>query len=255
MFSKEEIKAFVVSLGKKWFFPDFSNKITWYAITLGGSVILAPIPLKVVIANFMINSFNLNSGGLLTLAEMSNPSADYWLGSALIAIALAHNVFSKWLVFEEKELSRARDEKQKEIQIKTDARLFREFIELLPTSAGAAQFLEQHNFWNTFDLAQFKPIDVFIYDWGCPEKSFLDESLELTKNEFLNKSRDLSNLIGQKTGPTRTGRQSVVPDEYLGEHNVPKQYHDDVTILNKKATELFNLHQKLVRQCRQKLMC
>lgn len=251
MFSRDEIKSFVISLGKRWLFPDFSNKVTWFVVTLGGSVILVPIPLKVVVSNFVINSFNLNSGKLLTLAEMSNTSADYWLGFALIVIALVHNVFSKWLMFEEKMSLRAKADKQ----IETDSRLFGEFVELLPSSSGAVQFLEQHSFWNTFDLARFHPVDAFIYEWDCPEKIFLDESLESIKMEFLDKGRELSGLIGQKTGPTRSGRQSVVPDEYLGEYNVPKRYQDDIEMLNKKATDLFNIHQKLVRQCRQKLKC
>lgn len=251
MFSKEEIKGFVISVGRKWLFPDFSNKVTWCVVTLGGSVILVPTPLKVIFANFIINSFNLNNGELLTLAEMSNSSADYWLGFALIVVALSHNILSKWFLFEEKASLRADNDKR----IETDSRLFDEFIELLPSSSGAAQFLEQHNFWNTFDLERFHPIDTFIHDWDCPEKSFLDESLESTKVEFLNKSRELSELIGLKTGPTRSGRQSVVPDEYRTEYNVPKQYQDDIEMLNQKATDLFNIHQRLVRQCRQKLMC
>lgn len=251
MFSTEEIKTFVVKLGRKWFFPDFSNKVTWYVVTLGASVILAPTALKLVVSNFIIDSFNLNSGELLTLAEMGNTSADYWLGFSLVSIALAHNVFSKWLILQEGVLTKVDADREKEV----DRNLFNNFIELLPSSSGAAQFLELHDFGGTFDLDRFSPIDSFIYDWNCPEKSFLDKSLESIKTEFWAKSRELSILIGRKTGPTRNGRQSVLTDEYIGAYNIPEEYEEDIRLLNQKATELFQIHQNLVKQCRQKLTC
>jgi hypothetical protein len=251
MFNKEEIKAFVIKLGQKWFFPDFSNKVTWYVVTLGASVVLAPTPLKLVISNFIIETFNLKYGEVLTLADMGNTSADYWLGFALITIALVHNVFSKWLVLQEELLSREELERQK----KVDSRLFSEFICMLPSTSGAAHFLEQYDFGGTFDLEKFQPIDTFVYDWNCPEKSFLDESLESIKMEFWYKSRELSILIARKTGPTRNGRQSVVPDEYRREYNIPEEYAQDIRLLNAKATELFQIHQKLVLHSRQKLTC
>ncbi|MBE3671496.1 hypothetical protein BOO25_21545 [Vibrio navarrensis] len=251
MFSKQEVKAFLIKLGRKWFFPDFANKVTWFVVTLGASIILAPIPLKQVILNFLIESFNLNSGELLTLAELGSTSADYWLGFALIAIALAHNVFCKWLVLQECIQARADSEKAKEV----DRKLFSEFISLLPSTSGAAQFLEQHDFGNTFDLSRFHPIDQFVYDWNCPEKTFLDESLESIKMDFWNKSSELSILIGRKTGPLRSGRQSVLTEEYLGAYNIPEEYEEDIKLLNQKATDLFQIHQKLTSQCRKKLVC
>ncbi len=251
MFSKQEVKTFLIKLGRKWFFPDFANKVTWFVVTLGASIILAPIPLKQVILNFLIESFNLNSGELLTLAELGSTSADYWLGFALIAIALAHNVFCKWLVLQECIQARADSEKAKEV----DRKLFSEFISLLPSTSGAAQFLEQHDFGNTFDLSRFHPIDQFVYDWNCPEKTFLDESLESIKMDFWNKSRELSILIGRKTGPLRSGRQSVLTEEYLGAFNIPEEYEEDIKLLNQKATDLFQIHQKLTSQCRKKLVC
>lgn len=146
---------------------------------------------------------------------------------------------------------RINSERVKEV----DRKLFNEFICLLPSTSGAAQFLEQHDFGNTFDLSRFQPIDHFVYDWNCPEKSFFDESLESIKMDFWTKSRELSILIGRKTGPVRSGRQSVLTDEYLRAYDIPKEYDDDIQLLNKKATELYQIHQNLVKQCRQKLAC
>lgn len=251
MFSKQEVKTFLIKLGRKWFFPDFANKVTWFVVTLGASVILAPMPLKQIILNFLIESFNLNSGEKLTLAELGSSSADYWLGFSLIAIALVHNVFCKWLVLQESIQTHIDSEKEKEV----DRKLFNEFIALLPSTSGAAQFLEQHDFGSTFDLSRFHPIDQFVYDWDCPEKRFLDESLETIKMDFWAKSRELSILIGRKTGPLRSGRQSVLTEEYLRAYNIPKEYEEDIKLLNQKATELFDIHQNLTLQCRTKLVC
>lgn len=73
--------------------------------------------------------------------------------------------------------------------------------------------------------------------------------------DFWNKSRELSILIGRKTGPLRSGRQSVLTEEYLGAYNIPEEYEEDIKLLNQKTTDLFHIHQKLTSQCRKKLVC
>lgn len=251
MFTKEEIKVFIVEIGKKWFFPDFSNKITWTVITLGTSIILAPMPFKLIFFNFLIDTLDLNNGSNLKLADLGGTSADYWLGFSLVALALLHNVFSKWLNIQDRisdrhDVDRARD---------IDRKLFHDFITLLPSSTGAIQFLEQHDFGGTFNLEVFQAIDSFVYDWNCPEKSFLEETLEKIKTELWNKSKSLSMEIGRRTGPVRSGRQSVVTDEHLQDFNWPAEFDDDIRFLNAEATELFELHQVFVKQCRDMLMC
>ena len=100
MFNKQEIKEFLIKYGKKWFFPDFSNKITWFVITLGAGIILTPIPIKIVVYNWLIDTFNLNSSKYLTLSDLGNRNEDYIVGFALIFLALSHNLISKWLTIE-----------------------------------------------------------------------------------------------------------------------------------------------------------
>ena len=83
----------------------------------------------------------------------------------------------------------------------------------------------------------------------------MDESLESIKMDFWNKSSELSVLIARKTGPFRSGRQSVLTEEYLGAYNIPEEYEEDIKLLNQKATDLFQIHQKLTSQCRKNLVC
>ena len=136
MFTKEELKEFTIKYGKKWFFPDFSNKVTWYVVTLGAGIIIAPIPLKVSFYNWLVETINLNSGEYFKLSEFSSDAADYWLGFGLIFIALAHNIFSKWLSFQNSISEKNDAEKTREV----DQELFQKFLEVLPSDSKAISY-------------------------------------------------------------------------------------------------------------------
>ncbi len=102
MFTKHEIKKFIVKLGNKYIFPDFHNKITLFLISLGAGIILTPTPFKIVFYNWLISSLNINLDVPFSLAEMKSNSADYWVGFGLIFLSLSHNIFSKWLLRQNK---------------------------------------------------------------------------------------------------------------------------------------------------------
>ncbi len=255
MFTREEIKEFVIKLGKKWFFPNFYNKVTWYVITLGAGVILTPVPFKLVVYNWIIDTFNLNSGELLKLSEMGSNSSDYYLGFALILLALLHNVFSKWLLHQ--------DEVQHNIQLRhesdkisaVDTELFKEFLAVFPSGSRSAYMLETHDFGNSFRLESLKDIDTFVDGWNCPEKSFINPDLEVKRKELWNKCHEFSWLLAKKSAPTRGGLHSVVPDQHRNDWDWPDWVDEDVRAVNETASEVFKLHQEFIKSMRVALKC
>ncbi len=58
-----------------------------------------------------------------------------------------------------------------------DLNLYREFIELLPSSGSTMEFLAEHDFGNHFGSNRFQPILGFIHEWQGPEKRFRDKRL------------------------------------------------------------------------------
>jgi hypothetical protein len=96
MFTKEEIKLFIIKLGNKYIFPDFTNKLTWYVVTVGVGIIVMPQPFKLLFINWCIEVFNLNSGIKFTLPEMDSGN-DYLTGLILISIGFVHNIGKKYI--------------------------------------------------------------------------------------------------------------------------------------------------------------
>lgn len=251
MFSRIEIKAFIVKLGGKWFFPNFNNKLTWYVVTLGASIILTPTPLKLVLYNWLIETINLNSGVPFSMVDIGEISADYWLGFGLIITALFHNVFSKWLLCQEYIFAQANLNKISEADIK----LFEKFLSTFPTNSRAVSLLESHDFGGSFNLDSLKELDDFVYYWNTPENAFLNSEVELQKVELWGKCKEFSQIIGRKSGPTRSGRQSVVPEEILNAWDWPKEVDEDVRIVNEMGTEVFLSHQNFIKSTRNALKC
>jgi len=251
MFTKAEVKEFLIKYGKRWLFPDFYNKVTWYVVTLGAGIIVTPTPIKLVVYNWMIDSFNLNSGKSLTLSDMGSNHADYWLGFALIISALLHNVFSKWLLHQNDIQVRIKAEKVGEV----DRVLFKEFLEIFPSGSPSAYLLETHDFGNSFSLESLKDIDKFVDEWNCPEKSFINSELEKIRKELWNKCHEFSWLIAKKSAPIYGGRQSVVPGRVKDDWDWPEWVDNDVRGVNKMASEVFSLHQNFIKTMREYLMC
>lgn len=251
MFTKNEVKEFIIKFGRRWLFPDFYNKVTWYVVTLGAGIILTPAPLKLVVYNWIIDSFNLNSGNAITLSEIGSGTADYWLGFSLIVLALLHNVFSKWIIYRNDAQERAKIKKINEV----DKALFKEFLQVFPSRSNSAYLLEAHHFGNSFSLKSLENLDNFVNEWNCPEKSFITPELEVIRKELWRKCYEFSLLIGEKSAPTPGGLQSVVPNQVRGEMDWPDRVHNDVKAVNKMASEVFESHQKFIRLMREFLKC
>ena len=251
MFTKEEVKKFIIKYGNKLLFPNFYNKVTWSIVCLGSGVIVTPTPLKLVIYNWLIESFNLNSGQLITLADMNANSADYWLGFCLIIAALIHNILSKWLLNEDVATKRKESERITEV----DKALFQEFLEIFPSGSRSSYLLETHDFGNSFRLESLHDIDKFVNEWNCPEKKFIDPKLESLRHDFWTKCNEFSWLLAEKSSPTAVGMQSVVPDRHRDDWNWPDWVENDVKAVNEMASEVFKLHQEFIQVMRLALKC
>lgn len=251
MFTRAEVKEFIVKFGKRWLFPDFYNKVTWYVVTLGAGIIIAPAPVKLIFYNWLIESFNLNSGTKLTLAELGSSSADYWVGFGLIVVALLHNVFSKWLLHQDTIQSRSELEKISEV----DKELFKQFLEVFPSGSRSAYLLETHDFGNSFSLEWLRDLDKFVDEWNCPERSFINPDLDILRKELWSKCHEFSWLIAKKSAPTHGGFQSVVPDQHKDDWNWPEWVENDVKAVNEMATDVFKLHQNFIKVMREALKC
>ena len=84
MFNRNEVKEFIIKYGKKWIFPDFTNKLTWFVVSIGGTLLLTPVVFKQLFYNWLVDTVNLNSGNYITIAELQSDSPDYAIGTSLI---------------------------------------------------------------------------------------------------------------------------------------------------------------------------
>ncbi len=251
LFSKDEIKEFAIKYGKKWFFPDFSNKVTWYVVTLGAGIIVTPVPFKMMFYNFLVDTFNMNSGIHFTLPELDSGSADYIVGFGLVFVALAHNLFSKWILLQDSISGKKSSEKINEV----DHKLYQEFLELMPSNSNALYILEQHDFGSSFERKLLRVIEQFVYEWDCSEKQFLNQELENHRKVFWNKCNEFINLLSKTTSPTSGGFYSVVSDRMLNSLDRPEWLENEIKEINSKASEVFIGHQEFIKQMRQELKC
>ena len=176
MFTEEEVKTFIIRLGEKWFFPDFTNKLTWYVVTLGAGFILVPQPVKLFVINWLVKTFNVNSGLAVTLPDME-ASTDYATGVILVFMALAHNIGYKYfglrkLIF---------GHKVRQEQRIGDYKLLEKFLIEFPSNCASAILLKEHNLGDSFDRWKLKQLDDFYYQWNGAEYHFIDPEIDSKK--------------------------------------------------------------------------
>jgi len=251
LFTKAEIKEFTIKYGKKWFFPDFTNKLTWYVVILGAGIILTPAPLKMMFYNWLIDTFNIDLGTHFTFPELQADSADYIVGFGLILIALIHNLFSKWLLLQ----GSINDYKSAEKINEVDNKLYTEFLELMPSNSCAMYMLEQHDFGNSFEREILRPIDQFVCEWDSPEKQFLNKELEEQRKIFWSKCNEFITLLAKTTSPISGGFYSAVSDRFRNNFERPDWLEKEIRELNRVASEVFMEQQKFIKFVRQKLKC
>jgi hypothetical protein len=193
--------------------------------------------------NWMVDLFNLNSGKPFTLAEL-NTGADYSIGAALIVAGLIHNLIAQAMNVRKDIL--AHDKAMSVLQ--SDKALLEKFIELLPTDGPALRFLKEHDFGNSFSDKNLPQIEAFARLWGGAEYRFLDPQLDRKRSELLDTSRQLLNKLATYSGPVGNSahRLRVVPDHYADEFTWPKFVLDQIEELNNLGSKAYEQHQDLI---------
>lgn len=252
MFSKAEVKELILKSGKRWLFPDFTNKLTWLVVTLGSTIILTPTPLKLIIYNWLVETANLNSGNKFILAELQASSADYIVGLSLIGFALAHNITNKYITYKENQGAKSDQEAYADV----DRELFHIFLTDFPSGSRSTRLLREHDFGNSYHEGNTREIDNFVDSWDTAEREFLDAELEAKRRElwetchvFLYKLSMGSYDLGG--GPM----YSCIPDAYRSAWNWPEHVEEKIKELNEYSAKCYTLHRELVLLGRRKLKC
>jgi len=249
VFNQKEVKDIIL---KKLIFPDFSNKVTWFVVGLGATVVLTPTPLKQIFYNWLIDTFNLNSGNHYDLSELQSSTADYWFGFGLILLALVHNIGYRVFIYKDEQTKK--EDRNKLIEV--DKKLYEEFIELLPSDGLSIKLLEEHDFGNSHHGNCTKDLDEFVHTWNNVQKKFLDSELELKRVALLNKTiKFICTLATRSYGIGNGEMFSCIPDAYRNALDWPPHVNEQIKELNDLATECFELHTDLVLSARRSLKC
>lgn len=252
MISKTELRELAIALGKKYLFPDFTNKLTWFVVSVGGTIILTPTAFKQIFYNWLVATFNLNSGTQLTFAELESGNADYILGFSLIALALIHNVSHRYFIYKTGDIAAA---EEKELEA-VDRKLFERFLSEFPSSSNSLILLKEHDFGHSYHDTSTDEIDQFVDTWNTAETKFLDSEIEEARKQLHVKMHEFSYRLAQCSGYIHTGQMlSVVPEAYRGVYDWPEYVDERVRELNEKSTECYKLHQRFVMLGRRKLKC
>jgi len=249
MFNKEEIKTFIIRLGEKWFFPDFTNKLTWYVVTLGAGFILMPQPIKLFFINWLIEVFNVNSGISLTLPGME-ASTDYTTGIILVFMALSHNIGYKYFELK-KEIFNHKALQERRI---SDYKLLESFLVEFPSNSASSILLKKHDFGNSFDRDRLKNIDDFYYQWNGAEYHFIDPEIDQKRQELFEGCKQFLFKIAEYTTPVGASNfSSVIPDHLRPNGDLPEWVTNQIQELNELATTLFEEHQKFIEFAKLKI--
>ncbi|CAD6878351.1 hypothetical protein [Methylomonas albis] len=252
MVSQKEFKELAIGLGRKWLFPDFTNKLTWLVVTVGCGILLTSTPLKLIFYNWLVDTINLNSGTDFTIAELTNDSADYIWGVVLVALALIHNIAYRYVNF----LASCEGKDNLEKRIKADTALFENFKIEFPSNCASARLLKEHDFSNLYDGEATSNLEKFVHRWNDAEHVFLDPVIESKRIELWESCHSFLYKLAVATGPVGKGFSfSAIPDMYLGERDMPDFVTQRVNELNKKATECYCQHQEFVAVCKERLRC
>lgn len=252
VFNREEIKEFIVKYGKKWFFPDFTNKLTWFVAGIGGTILITPVAFEQLVYNWLVQTINLNSGVPITLAELEEGCADYWLGFGLIFLALAHNIANRYFIYKD---SLTKTDEAAAIE-EVDKQLFLKFLEEFSSDSRSVSLMKDHDFGVSYHNINTQELDNFVATWNTAERQFLNHELEEKRKALWDKSNEFFYELAQGSWYLNGGPMlSCIPDAYRGAWELPDHVDEKINRLNAMGRECFELHRDLVLFGRRKLKC
>lgn len=253
MFSKKEIKTFLIKYGSKWFFPDFSNKLTWFVVTLGASLVLLPEPLKLLFLNWLINVFNLNSGIELTLPEI-NSSTDYMAGITLIFLSLVHNLSYKYYDFFKEKLLHEKFKEKRKLARKSDIKLYKKLKTTLPHETII--FLEEHIWSVKFNYKKLEPLEIFLRHFKKSEFEFNSENIEKEKVKLYTAISDFSTYNAEiffSAGHDEKSDVYYISVEHSWKVKNEKLYYSTQNKLTDLSNDIVIKYNDLIKACKSEL--
>jgi len=99
-------------------------------------------------------------------------------------------------------------------------------------------------------------LELFAHTWNATSFEFHDKEIEDLRVSLFNKSSGfLWKLANNSFDINGSNRYRCVPDPYVGDFNYPPEVDQTLKELNEMATELYQIHSKLVRTARRNLWC
>lgn len=256
MVTRQEVKDFLGRVLRKWLFPDFNNKLTWWVAGLGGTVILAATPLKVLLCEWIIGSVILSSGMNASLAKFGEDNVDYRWGVALVFLALTHNIVIRFVSSWLEEKKNGREAVATADRVAVDRVLYTRFLEEFPASGRSVRLLKEHNFENTFRDADTAEVERFVHHGYDVDREFLDEELEVERQDLLNKCRGFLRYMNIHSGPgALADSYTCIPELYRCEYNLPDHVNVAIRKLNEDGSACYEAHTNFIRKARLKLAC
>jgi len=239
MFTKKELKQGVVSLAKKYLFPDFSNKLVWILVVTGISLLPTPKAIFVVLFEMGIEFINVNEIGPVAIPSFDLGESSYIEGLVLILCGLVYGLLSR--------LISSKTSLNQKSHTSKDGLLFDSFLKVLPSDSMSITLLKNHDFKESFDIDALKELISFVNDWSSAENCFVDEEMESNKQYFLDQCLRFQQLVEGLVGESSIGIVSISPDRRAGGFDLPEWAEDDIVEVNKKAREIFESHQLLIK--------
>jgi hypothetical protein len=149
--------------------------------------------------------------------------------------------------------------KSRDRAVAADRRLYKRFLTELPSN-GCIQFLEVHDFGNSFHLNTLDPLHAFVKSWGQPEFHFHDRDIDSARENLRSASLVFLHEIAQKTSPKSGELQGIYkwyndgrPQSGVDEKQLRKEMEETMKLLNDSATNVFNTHQTFILLAKKKL--
>ena len=144
--------------------------------------------------------------------------------------------------------------KSNNASIDHDIKLFKKFLEVLPSSSPSIYFLKEHDFGNSFSGDSRDDIKIFLENWETAEYRFLDKNIELAKNKLIESCKNfIAKLPHNSWRQGSGGFYTTLPEEYNNMTDVPEAFIPKIKNLHDIATDCFNMHQSFISLCKKKL--
>jgi len=134
-----------------------------------------------------------------------------------------------------------------------DKELAESFLKEFPSTCESCRLLKSQDLHSPFRLSALNEIERFIDSWNNTSHEFIKNKLEKQKKLLLDESKKFLTNLGEKTISV-SGNVDLVTTKLQEIDKIPESVKnkdwDEVEQLNKLATSIYNIHQKLTRNLR-----